>query len=434
MREVLPVALPVPQAVPPPPAARLPLGVALAQGVGERVPVGQAVREGEGLWLGVELTLLLALWLLLAETVLLSEAALLAVGHRVEVKVRLPVGEVEAVSLLLALGVPVAVGQKLSVEDRADVEEALGLVVRVALLQRLGLPVELRVPVGQKEGVGEPAGVPERLALPPVPLALRGAVRVTELHPELLVEAEAVGTSLGEREAVWLLLPVAVAAAGEPVALRVPVGQKEGVGVPASVTDRLALPPVPLALSVEVRVPELHPELLPMAEAVGRVLGEREAVWQLLPDTVPAAGVPVPACGVPVLLVLSHLERMLPAEALAALLEVWLTLEQPEAATVAVTHLVAALLLLTLKDRLSVAVREVVGQSVLERDGVALCDTVGLLLAWLAEETPEAEGWEEEEGLGVWLRGYTTLRALLRVSATAKPPPPLLSTLTPPGL
>jgi hypothetical protein len=80
---------------------------------------------------------------------------------------------------------------------------------------------------------------------------------------------------------------------GLPVELRVPVGQKEGVGVPASVTDRLALPPVPLALSVEVRVPELHPELLPMAEAVGRVLGEWEAVWQLLPDTVPpTAGEP----------------------------------------------------------------------------------------------------------------------------------------------
>ncbi len=90
VREVLPVAVPVPQAVP---AATLPLGVAQAQGVVDRVPVGQAVRLGEELWLGVLLLLLLLLWLLLAETVLLAEAALLAEAHKEEVSVLLSVGE-----------------------------------------------------------------------------------------------------------------------------------------------------------------------------------------------------------------------------------------------------------------------------------------------------------------------------------------------------
>ncbi len=101
------------------------------------------------------------------------------------------------------------------------------------------------------------------------------------------------------------------------------------------------------------------------------------------------------------LLALSHCERVLPGEALAALLGDKLALPQPEAETVALAHLVAALLLLALNEKLPVAVKEVVGQSVLERDGVALCDTVGLPLAWLAEALPEAEGRGDEEGLGV---------------------------------
>ncbi len=137
---------------------------------------------------------------------------------------------------------------------------------------------------------------------------------------------------------------------------------------------------------------------------------------------------------VPVLLALSASERLLPGEALAALLGDELMLEQPEEDAVAVTHLVAVLLPLALKVKLPVAVGEAVGQSVLERDGVALCDAVGLALAKLAEGVPEAEGRGEEVELGVWLRSSTSLRALLRLSATATPPTPLLSTLTPPGL
>ena len=55
--------------------------------------------------------------------------------------------------------------------------------------------------------------------------------------------------------------------------LRLPVLHAEGVGVPTIVTDRLA-PLVLLAQKVGVGVAEEHPEVLLMAEAVGRLLEE----------------------------------------------------------------------------------------------------------------------------------------------------------------
>ncbi len=134
------------------------------------------------------------------------------------------------------------------------------------------------------------------------------------------------------------------------------------------------------------------------------------------------------------LLALSHCERVLPGEALAALLGDKLALLQPEAETVALAHCVAVLLLKALTVKLPLAAEEALALSVPGLEGVELCDTVGLPLAWLAEAVPEEKARREEEGLGVWLRSTTSLRALLRLSATARPPPPLLSTLTPPGL
>jgi hypothetical protein len=376
--------------------------------------------------------LLLLLWLPLAETELLTEAALLAEAHRVGVRVPLSVVDREMVWLEVGLSVPLLVLQRLSVNVLTGVGEAQGLTVRVALGKRLGLPLALMVSVGQGEGVSELAMVTEGLA-PPEVLPQRVGVRVAEGHPELLLISVAEGRGLEVREEVWQLLAVAVPpAAWEPVMLRLPVLHAEGVGVPTIVTDRLA-PLVLLAQKVGVGVAEEHPEVLLMAEAVGRLLEEWEAVWQLLPVAVPAAAGEAVA-SVPVLLALSASERLLPGEALAALLGDELMLEQPEEDAVAVTHLVAVLLPLALKVKLPVAVGEAVGQSVLERDGVALCDAVGLALAKLAEGVPEAEGRGEEVELGVWLRSSTSLRALLRLSATATPPTPLLSTLTPPGL